>query len=421
MSDKIKHDKLPVPVAVIADAAKDTVKLMAADGELKKGYGIVSGVWALGLAILCLLGVLAFHFPQYLTTPELRRQYSPDLIRHLMFAALVLSGSISLVNLILNRARSINAVAGLLVLISVLLGGSHVPVADFPDHTPYIGLDWFILDLLGSTLIFVGLEKLFPLYRGQPIFRKEWQTDLVHFAVNHFIIGLALLTVNFLIHKIFGWIAIPALQELVQAIPFLLQLILCIFVADLAQYWTHRAYHEVPFLWRFHAVHHSTKTMDWLAGSRMHILELIATRVLVLGSLYVLGFEKTVMDVYIIVVGFQAVFNHANVHLSWGPLKYLIVTPDFHHWHHSSDEIAIDRNYAAHFSFIDYVFGTAIKGQTGFPKNYGVFGDYMPEGFMAQQSFPFHVDPYRAGTAARLRSKRRQQQAKKSVVTQEKE
>ena len=236
MTDKLNQDKLPTPVAAIASAAKETAKLMAADGELRKGYGIVSGVWALGLAILCLLGVLAFHFPQYLTTPELRRQYSPDLIRHLMFAALVLSGSISLVNLILNRARSINAVAGLLVLISVLLGGSHVPVDDFPDHTPYIGLDWFILDLLGSTLIFVGLEKLFPLYRGQPIFRKEWQTDLVHFAVNHFIIGLALLTVNFLIHKIFGWIAIPALQELVQAIPFVLQLILCIFVADLAQY-----------------------------------------------------------------------------------------------------------------------------------------------------------------------------------------
>ncbi|WP_395007689.1 sterol desaturase family protein [Undibacterium sp.] len=417
MPDKIKHDKLPIPVAVIADAAKDTAKLMAADGELRKGYGIVSGVWALSLAILCLLGVLAFHFPQYLTTPELRRQYSPDLIRYLMFAALVLSGSISLVNMLLNRARSINAVAGLLVLISVLLGGSHVPVEDFPDHTPYIGLDWFILDLLGSTLIFVGLEKLFPLYRGQPIFRKEWQTDLVHFAVNHFIIGLALLTVNFLIHKIFGWIAIPALQELVQAIPFLLQLLLCILVADLAQYWTHRAYHEVPFLWRFHAVHHSTKTMDWLAGSRMHMLELITTRVLVLGSLYVLGFEKTVMDVYIIVVGFQAVFNHANVHLPWGPLKYLIVTPDFHHWHHSSDEIAIDKNYAAHFSFLDYVFGTAIKGQTGFPKNYGVFGDYMPEGFMAQQSFPFHVDPYRAGTAARLRSQRRKRDGVKGGST----
>jgi sterol desaturase/sphingolipid hydroxylase (fatty acid hydroxylase superfamily) len=406
---------LSAPVSALADAARDTARLMGADGELKKGYGIVSGVWALGLAILCVLGVLAFHFPQYLTTPELRNKYSYDMVRHLIFAALVIAGSISLINVILGRARSINGVAGALVLASLALGGSHVPIAEFPDHTPYIGMDWFILDLLGSTLIFVALEKIFPLYRGQPIFRKEWQTDLVHFAVNHFIIGLALLTVNFLIHKIFGWIVLPSLQELVQALPFLPQLLLCILVADLAQYWTHRAYHEVPFLWRFHAVHHSTKTMDWLAGSRMHMLELIVTRVLVLGSLYVLGFEKSVMDVYIIVVGFQAVFNHANVHVNWGPLKYLIVTPDFHHWHHSSDQIALDKNYAAHFSFIDHLFGTAIKGQQGFPEQYGVFGDYMPDGFTAQQRFPFHVDPYRAGTAAILRAKRSKRQLKKNA------
>lgn len=128
---------------------------------------------------------------------------------------------------------------------------------------------------------------------------------------------------------------------------------------------------------------------DGLAGSRQHILELIVTRVGVLGIIYVMGFSKDVMDVYIIVVGFQAVFNHANVHLPWGPLKYVIVTPDFHHWHHSSEEVAIDRNYAAHYAFLDWIFGTAIKGQQGFPARYGVVGDYMPEGFVNQQLFPF--------------------------------
>ena len=82
------------------------------------------------------------------------------------------------------------------------------------------------------------------------------------------------------------------------------------------------------------------------------------------------------------------IFNHANVHLPWGPLKYLIVTPDFHHWHHSSDTVAIDRNYAAHYAFLDWIFGTAIRGQKGFPQRYGVVGDYMPDGFVRQQLFP---------------------------------
>jgi sterol desaturase/sphingolipid hydroxylase (fatty acid hydroxylase superfamily) len=129
--------------------------------------------------------------------------------------------------------------------------------------------------------------------------------------------------------------------------------------------------------------------MDWLAGSRQHMFELIVTRVGVLGILYVLGFSEQVMNAYIVIVGFQAVFNHANVHLPWGPLKYLIVTPDFHHWHHSSDDVAIDKNYAAHYAFLDRLFGTAIKGQTGFPEKYGVQGDYMPDGFTKQFMFPF--------------------------------
>jgi len=373
----------------IVDAVSETTGLLRQDGPLKPGMGLASGVVALTLAFLCFLGVLAFHFPQYLTTPELRRQYSPDIIRHIMFAAMVIAGSISLLNVLFKRQRTLNAMAGLLIIATLALGGSHVPVADFPDNTPYIGLDWFILDLLGSTVIFAAIEKLFPLYKGQLIFRKEWQTDLVHFAVNHFIVGLALLTVNFVIHRLFGWMANDTIRGAVQAIHFIPQLLLCVLAADFVQYWTHRAYHEIPFLWRFHAVHHSAKTMDWLAGSRQHILELIVTRVGVLGILYVLGFEKNVMDMYIVIVGFQAVFNHANVHLPWGPVKYVIVTPDFHHWHHSSDDVAIDKNYAAHYAFLDHLFGTAIKGQTGFPEKYGVQGDYMPDGFLKQLMFPF--------------------------------
>lgn len=389
----MKKDELIQPAKValhhVAGAVGETTDLLKRSGPLRRQDGLAGGVIALSLAILCLLGVAAFHYPQYLTTPELRAKYSTDMIRHIMFAALVISGVISLLNVMFNRNRYLNAVAGVIVLIAVAFGGSHVPVHDYPDHTPYIGLDWFILDLLGSTLIFAAIEKLFPLYKGQTLFRKEWQTDLVHFAVNHFIVGLALLTVNFAIHRLFGWLVNDTVRETVQAIWFIPQLLLCILVADLVQYWTHRAYHEIPYLWRFHAVHHSAKTMDWLAGSRLHIFELLVTRVGVLGALYVLGFEKHVMDAYIIVVGFQAVFNHANVHLPWGPIKYVIVTPDFHHWHHSSDDIAIDKNYAAHYAFLDHLFGTAIKGQKGFPQNYGVVGDYMPDGYVKQVLFPF--------------------------------
>lgn len=389
LKGKVIEATVKAPVKLVGDMVEDTSSILKESGELKSGYGMVSGVLSFTLGFLCFLGVLAFHFPQYLTTPELRHQYSVDVLRQVLFYALLLSGALSLSNVILNKSRSLNLAALCFVLVSVALGGSAVPVGDFPDNTPYIGLDWFILDLLGSTLIFVLIEKMFPLYKGQTVFRKEWQTDMAHFIVNHFLVGLILLTVNFVIHRIFGWLVHSDFQQAVQHIHFIPQLLLCILVADFMQYWTHRAYHEISFLWRFHAVHHSAKTMDWLAGSRMHVLELVFTRVAVLGPLYVFGFEKSVMDAYIIVVGFQAVFNHANVHLPWGPLKYLIVTPDFHHWHHSSDEAALDKNYAAHFAFLDYLFGTAVKTDRQFPEKYGVVGDYMPEGFVRQQLFPF--------------------------------
>ena len=368
---------------------KRTAALFEQSGELRPGRGLVSGIIALTLALLCLLGVLAFHFPEYLTTPELRKQYSVELLRHVMLAALLVAGGLSLANIILGRSRWLSATALVVVLVAVALGGNRVPVGDFPDGTPYIGMDWFILDLLGSTLVFVLIEKLFPLYRGQPVFRLEWQTDFTHFVVNHFLVGLTLLIVNYLIHRVFGWALYAPLQAAVQGLPFLVELFACLLAADLVQYWTHRAYHEVPFLWRFHAVHHSTKVMDWMAGSRLHLLEVVTTRVSILGVLFVLGFEKSVMDAYIVIVGFQAVFNHANVSLPWGPLKYVLVTPDFHHWHHSSDRAALDRNYAAHFAFIDYLFGTAVKADRRFPEKYGVLGDYMPAGFIKQQLFPF--------------------------------
>jgi sterol desaturase/sphingolipid hydroxylase (fatty acid hydroxylase superfamily) len=367
-------------------------QLSESHGELRHGHGLVSGVIALSLAVLCFLALLAFYFPAYLTTPELRRQYDVELMRELMFWSMVVAGGLSLANIVLGRARWLAAAAFALVVVTALLGGHKVPVQDFADNTPYIGLDWFILDLLGSTLIFVFIEKLFPLKRDQPIFRPEWQTDFQHFLVNHLLIGFFLLAVNQLVHLGFDWAVYTPLQAWIRDLPFVVELLLAILVADLAQYWTHRAYHEVPWLWRLHAVHHSVRSMDWLAGSRQHAIEVVITRTLVLAPIYVLGFSKEVIDIYILVVGFQAVFNHANVSVRLGPLSKLIVTPNFHHWHHSQDKEALDRNYAAHFAFLDHLFGTAVKADREWPDHYGVKGDYMPAGFLKQQAFPFTWD-----------------------------
>jgi sterol desaturase/sphingolipid hydroxylase (fatty acid hydroxylase superfamily) len=364
-------------------------QLSASHGELRPGKGMVSGVIALSLAVLCFLGVLAFHFPEYLTTPQLRKSYNVDVMRQLLYWSMVVAGGLALFNVVLGRARWLALGAFALIAAAALLGGHKVPVNDFADNTPYIGLDWFVLDLLGSSLIFIFIEKVFALRREQPVFRPEWQTDMHHFIVNHMVVGFVLLATNLLVHKLFGWAANDGIRGWVQNLNFFVAVFLIVLVADLVQYWTHRAYHEVPLLWRLHAVHHSVKSMDWLAGSRQHFIELLITRTLVLAPIYVLGFSKEVIDAYIVIVGFQAVFNHANVSVRLGPLRYVIVTPNFHHWHHSQDKEALDRNYAAHFAFLDYAFGTAVKADREWPEAYGVLGDYVPDGFLKQLAFPF--------------------------------
>ncbi|GAB5542706.1 MAG: sterol desaturase family protein [Sandaracinaceae bacterium] len=371
------------------ESADDLSKLVQSHGALKPGSGLLSGVVGLSLAALSFLGVLAFRFPAYTSTPELRQLYDVSTLRYVMFGAMVVAGGVALVNGVLGRRRKLALATFAFLVVAQALGGPNTPIGDFPDETPYIGLDFFILDLLGSAIVFILIEKAMPLRRDQPVFRLEWQNDLTHFFFNHLVVGFVLLITNRVVHGTFGWAQSDTVQGFIQHLPFPLAVLLVILVADLVQYWTHRAYHEVPFLWRFHAVHHSAPHMDWLAGSRQHILELILTRILVLAPIFILGFSQRVIDAYVIIVGFQAVFNHCNVDVRLGPLRYVLVTPNFHHWHHSRDTEAIDKNYAAHFAFLDHLFGTAVRADRIWPSRYGVVGDYIPIGFFKQQLFPF--------------------------------
>ena len=369
------------------------LRLLQSRGALRPGSGLVTGVIGLVLAVLSLLAVLAFHFPEYLTTPEIRRRYDVDLLRHILLGALVLSGSFALFNGVLGRQRWLAGITFALVLLSATLGGHAVPVdPDFPDHTPYIGLDWLVLDLLGSALLFVFIEKALPLRREQPVFRDAWQTDLTHFAVIHLLVGLLMAVTNGVAQGLVTWVDPDSLQAAMQRLPFPVALLLCVLLADLVQYGVHRSFHEVPCLWRFHAVHHSAKTMDWLAGSRLHLVEVLVTRSLVLAALLMAGFSRGVIDAYVVIVGFHAVLNHANVNLPGHRLRFLrhlIVTPSYHHWHHACEPAALGRNYAAHLPFIDRMFGTQLPDGPSWPDRYGVLEDDVPEGFWAQTRHPF--------------------------------
>ena len=146
---------------------------------------------------------------------------------------------------------------------------------------------------------------------------------------------------------------------------------------------------RVPFLWQFHAVHHSAKTMDWLAGGRMHIIEVFALRGFTAVPMLTFGFDPNAVQAYVLFVYFYSAFIHSNVSWKFDPIERFFVTPRFHHWHHGIEKEAIDVNFAIHFPLFDWLFGTYHLPEGKWPSGYGVGGHPVPKGYVAQFLYPF--------------------------------
>ncbi|MGB7182592.1 MAG: sterol desaturase family protein, partial [Burkholderiaceae bacterium] len=287
--------------------------------------------------------------------------------------------------------RQVKGACGiLLTVIAFGLGGYAVPVGPVQAKPLSLGVDWLILAFLGSTIIFTTLEKLFPKYREQVILRREWGLDLFYFIFNHLIVSAVLLVGNFVSSQ-FDWAASSNLQEWVRSMPLILQAVFLMICADFVLYWEHRIFHEVPRLWPVHAVHHSVETMDWLAGSRGHVVQVFVERSLVMIPLYVIGADKAALDLYVTFAALQAITIHCYLGLPFGPVKYLLVTPQFHHWHHSSEKPAIDTNYSAHTPLFDRLFGTYHMPDAHWPADYGTT-QRLPRTYWGQLLYPFRCE-----------------------------
>ncbi len=355
---------------------------------MRFGEGKISGYLAAFLGMMGLGGVLCFHFPWLLTTPELTSRLSVETLRRLLLAVLVFAFVLGLTNFLIGRHRALGYAGMLAATAAVLLGGATVqPSGATAISVAPLGLDSLLLGLLFNALLFVPLERIFPLRREQLVLRAEWTTDLAYFALANLLVSVLLTITTATGPLVFGWAVSPVVQGWVRSQPMPVQFLEMLVVADLAQYALHRRLHEHPLLWRIHAVHHSAVTMDWLAGSRLHLLEVMLTRTTVFVPLYLLGFSREVLYTYIGFVSLHAVLIHANLGVSFGPLRYLVATPLYHHWHHSADPAVVNRNYAVHLPVIDYLFGTYHQ-PARFPDSYGLVGETVPPGLWAQHLYP---------------------------------
>ena len=357
--------------------------------ELRYGRGTISGWLSATLGILALCGTLCFLFPALLTSEEFRKTYSTGFVRGLLFWSLVSAYVLGVISYVLNHSKLLAWVGIGTALIASILGGSRIEVQPFASSPYSLGLDWFAISFIFSMLIFIPIERAFALNREQKILRAGWRVDMAYFFVSHLLIQFIYLFTNAFAGTLFGWAATEGLQGFVLGLPIWLQFLMAVFLADLFQYWTHRVHHKLGFLWRFHAVHHSSHAMDWLAGSRTHFVEILWTRGFVMIPLYVCGFAETALNAYIVLVGVQAVAIHANIGINFGPLRYLLVTPQFHHWHHAKDADYVDANYAVHLPLIDMMFGTYRCPKGEWPEAYGIVSGEPPSGFWGQFMHPF--------------------------------
>lgn len=356
--------------------------------ERALGSGWLSGTIALVLAVVGFGAVLCLRYPDLLTVPDARAFYYVPLIRLALHVVLIGAFVLGTVNVALRKKKALGYTAMALVLASAALGGSRTTAAFDVETDVYLGLDWFLLNLILTGVIFIPLERIFRL-RDQPVFRVEWREDLFYFLVSSLMVqGLTYLSLapSMAILKHTSW---GGLRGWVGSQPLVLQIFEIMFLTDLVQYWVHRLFHRVTFLWKFHAVHHSAQAMDWVAGSRMHVVEIVVLRGCTVIPMYILGFSEPAMYAYIFFVYLFSTFVHSNLRWTFGPLAYWFVTPRFHHWHHGIEKEAIDVNFAVHFPVLDRLFGTYYLPADGrWPTGYGIKAK-MPKGFLRQFVYPF--------------------------------
>ena len=250
--------------------------------------------------------------------------------------------------------------------------------------------------LIAISLFVWILEIVFPWRKEQSVFRKDFWLDGFYMFFNFFIFSIAISGFYRLIQLGFSDIGITSKSIAFidpSTWPMWLQLLFFFIILDFVQWFTHTLLHKYSFLWKFHKVHHSVKEMGFAAHLRYHWMENIFYKPLKTFAVMILfGFEPE--QAYI--VHFIAItighFNHANIKITWGPLKYIINNPVMHLHHHAYDlpEGRYGVNFGISLSLWDYIFKTNYIPEDSGTIDLGFPGvDKFPKSFIDQNTYGF--------------------------------
>ncbi len=266
--------------------------------------------------------------------------------------------------------------------------------------------------LLLLAVVFMPLERLFALHRRKVVC-KSLVSDIGFYFISGLVPSLLLTPPLALValgaHAVVPW----HVQAMVADLPIWARALGALVVGEIGFYWGHRWTHEIPFLWRFHSIHHNPTQVYFLISARAHPIDNVFTRLCGLIPVYVLGLATPltpaggmVSALLVLVLTIWGFLIHANVRWRLGPLEWVISTPAFHHWHHTLAEPR-DRNYASMLPCMDWIFGTYYLPRKEWPSAYGIEGK-MPGSLGGQLAYPFRPQPTRAAAPESVASDRRQ-------------
>ena len=235
----------------------------------------------------------------------------------------------------------------------------------FADALPQAALAFAVL-----FLTFLPLERLF-LRNEQPVLRKEYGTDLLFFAGQYLIWTAPVVATLTALHTYVDTLPFGSVHGAMRALPFWAQCLIAVLAGDFCIYWGHRLSHRVDFLWRFHRVHHTAERLDWIAAYREHPLDNLYTRTIENLPALLLGFPLEVIAGFATFRGLWGLFIHSNMRINIGPLKYVLGSPELHHWHHEIEHSG-KCNFANLMPVMDLLFGTFHAPRDAEPRTYGV-------------------------------------------------
>ena len=242
---------------------------------------------------------------------------------------------------------------------------------------------------LGLCALFLVLTRFAPCNPGRNWWadRRAALTDLVYWLLLPFVTSvgrLAFLIVGVLV--LYG--REPAVEGFAaRGWPLWCQCLVILLVQDVLMYWIHRLFHGRT-LWRFHAVHHSPEVVDWTSAARFHPVNAVAEFALADAVILLMGFSPLALVVLGPVNLILSAMVHANLNWTFGPFRYLLASPVFHRWHHTSEAEGLDKNFAPTFPFLDCLFGTFHMPPGRVPQEYGAGDEAVPRGVLGQTVYP---------------------------------